>query len=179
VQQLPNEPGGPEYLEVGKAAHWLGSRAKWQRQSCSSPRMKPPSSPARYCPLTADFWRSRRARQTCWLFVRLSVVEQGHDLNDKSVADRQETRYSRDSSEYVRSKTPHAKKHSSGNQHNPRSERDQATSARSPILLTGGRLHRRQDIPATRAAAMGIGRPLEAGVKVDLTSAYRQGILDE
>ena len=44
------------------------------------------------------------------------------DLNNKSIADRQETRYSRDSSEYVRSKTTHAEKHSAGNQHDPYSQ---------------------------------------------------------
>src|SRR5688572_13146209 len=129
--------------------------------------MKPPSSPAPYCPLTGDFWRNRRAIQTCWLFVRLSVVEQGHDLNDQSVADRQETRYPRDRSEYVRSKAPHAEKHSSGNQHNPCSERDPATSARSPILLAGGPLHSRHDISTNRAAAMSTGRPSRAGVQCD------------
>ena len=82
------------------------------------------------------------------LFVALSVVEQGHDLNNESIADREETRYPRDSSEYVRSKTPHAEKHSAGNQDDPYSERDPAAPACSPILLAGGRLHGRQDIPA-------------------------------
>jgi hypothetical protein len=86
------------------------------------------------------------------LFVRLSVVEQDRDLSNKSIADRKDTRYPSDGSEYVRGKTVDAEKHRAGNQADPYSQCDRATSAYSPKLLAGGRLHGRQDIPATSAA---------------------------
>jgi hypothetical protein len=89
------------------------------------------------------------------LFVRLSVVKQGRDLGNKSIADRKDTRYPGDGSDHVRSKAVHAEKYSAGNQDDPYSQRDRAASARSPILLAGGRLHGGQDIPTTSAGPSG------------------------
>ncbi len=86
------------------------------------------------------------------LFVRLSVIEQCRDLGNKSIADRKDTRYPRDGSDYVRSKAVHAEKYRAGNQDEPYGQRDRAASARSPKLLAGGRLHGGQDIPATSAS---------------------------
>jgi hypothetical protein len=86
------------------------------------------------------------------LFITLSVVEQGRDLGNKSIADRKDARYPSDGSQYVRSNTLDAEKYRAGNQADPDSQRNRATSARSPKLLAGGRLHGGQDIPATSAS---------------------------
>jgi hypothetical protein len=70
-------------------------------------------------------------------------------LDNESIGGRKEPRYPRDGREYVRSQTSHAEKHSAGNEDDPYSQRDPATSARSRKLLAGRRLHGRQDIPTT------------------------------
>ena len=101
------------------------------------------------------------------LFVWLSVVEQGRDLGNKSVADRKDTPYPRDGGEYIRSKTIDAEKHSTGNQDDPYSQRDRATSARSPKLLARGRLHGRQDIPETSASTWYRSATLASRIKIE------------
>jgi hypothetical protein len=83
------------------------------------------------------------------LLLIKAVVDQSHDLDNKSMGDRKETRYPREGGEYVPSKTSHAEKHSAGDQDDPCSQLNPATSAGSRKLLAGRRLHGRQDIPTT------------------------------
>ena len=63
VQRLPEEPGGPEYLETIKAAHPIGRqecRARWRRPFCFLPPIGPPSSPVRSCRWMADSLPNKR-----------------------------------------------------------------------------------------------------------------------
>jgi NAD(P)-dependent dehydrogenase (short-subunit alcohol dehydrogenase family) len=91
VRRLPEEPGGPEYLEVIKAAHrWesWASRAGWRRRSCSMPPIKRPLSPAQYLPLTGDFWRGRRARSSSALTATGQAIDQRQRLSCSAAASR-------------------------------------------------------------------------------------------
>ena len=67
VQRLPrSRVGGSIWRRSRRPIRWedSASRARWRRRSCSLPPIKRPSSLASYCPLMADFSRSRRARSS-------------------------------------------------------------------------------------------------------------------
>jgi NAD(P)-dependent dehydrogenase (short-subunit alcohol dehydrogenase family) len=91
AQRLPEEPGGPEYLEVIKAAHPMGKLGEPSGVAEAILFLASDQaslSPAQYFPLTGDFWRGRRARSSLALTATGQAIDQRQRLSCSAAASR-------------------------------------------------------------------------------------------
>ena len=92
VQRFPEKPGGPEYLEVIKAAHPMGKLGEPSGVAEAILFLASDQAsfftPAQYFPLTGDFWRGRRARRSFALTATGQAIDQRQRLSCSAAASR-------------------------------------------------------------------------------------------